>query len=164
MKRPLFVVVLTVVALAAGYLLAAHLSGGAFPCLGLPLGGDRGELRRTTRSFIEDIQFKDFKRAATYHEPEKQSRIDIPFIIQRLFMIKPEALDIMSCEIVFAELDSTGNRGRVKARVKAKELGRGDIRTQEFILYYERAGRGDPWYMKLEDSLRNLEAIRGKKS
>jgi hypothetical protein len=163
MKKVL-VAIIALVVVAGGYLAAAHFSGGAFPTLGLELGGQRGVLRRLATSFLEDIQFKDFKRAATYHAPDKQATVDIPFLIQRLFQVKPEALDIMQHEIVFAETDSTSRRGRVKARVKFKELVRGEIRTQELILYFERADAGAPWYMKLEDSLRNIEAEKGKKS
>jgi hypothetical protein len=162
--KKLVVGLVTLLVLAGGYLAAAHLSGGAFYSFGLPLGGDRGALRRLSRSFLEDLQFKDFKRAASYHAPEKRDTVDIPYLIQRLFVQKPEALDIQSYQIVFAEIDSTDNRGRVKTRVKVKDLLRGQIREQELILYWERAGRGAPWYMKLEDSLRNLDAEKGKKS
>ncbi len=157
---------LVAVATAAGvYLGAVHFSGGAFPSPGfLSLGAERGLMRRITTSFWEDIQFKDFVRAAQYHAPEVQNTVDIPFILQRLFQVKPEALDIMNYEIVFADLDSTNNRGRVKSRVKFKDLLRGDIREQEIILYFERAGPASPWYMKLEDSLRQLDPTSGKKS
>lgn len=148
---------------AGGYVAAAHFSGGAFPTPGLEVGGDRGELRRITTSFLEDIQFKDFKTAASYHPPDKREQVDIPYLLQRLFQVKPEALDIMSYEVVFADIDTTGNRGRVKTRVKVKELLRGDIRDQEVIFYYDRVRAGAPWYMKLEDSLRQIEAEKGKK-
>lgn len=149
--------------LGGGYLGAAHLSGGAFPSLGLPLGGARGLLRRTSLAFLEDLQFKDFLRAAQYHAPDKREAVDIPFILQRVFLQKPEALDIMSYEVVFADLDSSGDRGRVKTRVKVKDLFRSEIREQELILYFERENAGAPWYMKLEDSLRRLEGAEGKK-
>lgn len=147
-----------------GYVAAAHFSGGAFPTPGLQVGGERGELRRQATSFLEDIQFKDFATAASYHAPEKRDEVDIPFLLQRLFQVKPEALDIMSYEVVFADIDSTGNRGRVKTRVKVKELIRSDIRDQEIIFYFYRESGAAPWFMKLEDSLRNMEAEKGKKS
>lgn len=162
--KKVIVAVTALVAAAGIVLLAAHLSGGAFFSFGLPVGGARGELRRLSRSFVEDIQFKDFKRAATYHAPERQAEVDIPHIIQRLFVVKPEALEIMSYKIVFSEVDSTDLRGRVKTRIKFKDLVRGEIREQELILYYERAAVGAPWHMKLEDSLRKLEAEKGKKT
>jgi hypothetical protein len=162
--KKLLVTLVLLVAVVGGYFLAAHLSGGAFYAFGVPVGGDRGRLRRLATAFLEDVQFKDFKRAASYHAPETQQGVDIPFLIWRLFQVKPEALDIMKHEIMFAETDSTGLRGRVKARVRFKELIRGEIRSQEFILYYERATLGAPWYMKLEDSLRHLEPDKGKKT
>lgn len=149
-------------AAALGYLGLAHLSGGAYPTPGIPVGGDLGELRRTSMTFWEDIQFKDFDRAATYHSPEKQESVDIPFLIQRLFAVKPEALDVMSYEIVLADIDSTGNRGRVKTRVKVKILVDEKIREKEVMLYFHRADAASPWYMELEDSLREVKADQEK--
>jgi hypothetical protein len=150
--------------LLGGYVGAAHFSGGSFPTPGLDVGGSRGLLRRTSLKFWEDIQFKDFKRAARYHSPELQETVDIPFLLQRLFFVKPEALDIMNYEVMFADMDTSGNRGRVKSRIKVKDLSRGEIRDQEVMLYYERADARAPFYMKLEDSLRNQEATSGKKN
>lgn len=149
-------------AAAAGYVGLAHLSGGAYPTPGLPVGGDLGELRRTSMTFWEDIQFKDFDHAASYHSVEKQQSVDIPFLIQRLFAVKPEALDVMTYEVVLAHIDSTGNRGRVKTRVKVKVLLDEKIRERELMLYFHREDALSPWYMELEDSLRQLEAEDGK--
>ena len=142
--------------LGGGYLGVAHLSGGAFATLGLALGGDRGALRRLALSFLEDIQFKDFVSAASYHAPALRESVDIPFIIQRLFTVRPEALDIMDYDVVFAEVDSGGLRARVKLRVKVKLLLNEQINEREVLLYFERDSVDDPWYMKLEDSLRQL--------
>ncbi|HEX9885268.1 MAG TPA: hypothetical protein VGA70_02225 [Longimicrobiales bacterium] len=156
MKRVLKVLLVLGVVLG-GYLGVAHLSGGAFWALGLALGGDRGDLRRTALAFLEDIQFKDFISAASYHAPDVRSSVDIPFLIQRLFAVKPEALDIMDYDIVFAELDSSGLRARVKSRVKVRFLLDGRIEERDLILYFDRDSVADPWYMKLEDSLRDLQ-------
>lgn len=150
------------IAAAGGYVGLAHLSGGAYPTPGLAVGGDLGALRRTSLTFWEDIQFKDFEHAASYHSPDKQETVDIPFLIQRLFAVKPEALDIMSYEIVLADIDSTGNRGRVKTRVKVKILIDEKIRERELMLYFHRADAASPWFMELEDSLRELKAEDGK--
>ena len=155
MKKGL-IAVLTVGVLTGGYLGVAHVSGGAFSTLGLPLGGDRGLLRRTALAFMEDIQFKDFQRAASYHAPDLIDTVDIPFLIQRLFAVKPEALDIMDYDIVFSELDSSDLRARVKLRVRAKLLVNERIEERELILYFYRDDVQSPWYMKLEDSLREL--------
>jgi hypothetical protein len=142
--------------LTGGYLGVAHVSGGVFWTMGLALGGDRGALRRLALSFLEDIQFKDFVSAAGYHAPDIRDSVDIPFLIQRLFTVRPEALDIMDYEVAFAEIDSGGLRARVKLRVKVKFLMRALIEEQEVMLYFERESVDDPWYMKLEDSLRQL--------
>ncbi len=147
---------LVLAVLAGGYLGVAHLSGGAFWTLGLALGGDRGALRRIALSFLEDIQFKDFVNAASYHAPDIRDSVDIPFLIQRLFTVRPEALDIMDYDVVFAEIDSGGLRARVKLRVKLKLLLRALIEEQEIILYFQRDSVDAPWYMNLEDSLRLL--------
>ena len=154
---------IALILLVGAYLAAAHLSGGALPAPGLDLGGERGELRAKVLNFWEDIQYKDFDRAAAYHSPEKQATVDIPFLIERLFMQKPESLDFMDYEIVFARLDSSGLRARVKSRVKVKNLIKGDIRDQELILYFHRDNESAPWFMELESSLRSTEAEEGKK-
>lgn len=101
---------------------------------------------------MEDVQFKDFVSAASYHAPELIETVDIPFLIQRLFAVKPEALDIMDYEIVFAELDPSGLRARVKAKLLLDER----IEERELVLYFYRDSPSDPWYMKLEDSFRQL--------
>jgi len=148
--------VLVLAVLTGGYLTVAHLSGGAFWTMGLALGGDRGTLRRIAMDFLEDIQFKDFQSAASYHAPELIETVDIPYLIQRLFQVKPEALDFMDYEVVFAEIDSSGLRARVKVRVKAKLLLNELIEERELVLYFNRESERDPWYMQLEDSLREL--------
>ena len=90
--------------------------------------------------------------------------VDIPFLLQRLFAVKPEALDIMDYDIVFAELDSSNLRARVKVRVKVKLLLDETIQEREFILYFDRDSVDDPWYMKLEDSLRELSPDSTKRN
>jgi len=145
------------------YFGAVHLSGGAFYSFGLPLGGERAELRSIANHFMEDIQFKDFKKAASYHAPAAIETVDIPFLLQRLFFQKPESLDIMAYEIVFCKLDSSKLRGRIKVRMKAKNLINKEIRKQDFLLFFYRQDQQSPWYMELESSLRKTEAKKGKK-
>ena len=162
MKRALSVAALFAL-LSGGYLGIAHVSGGAFYDFGLGLGGDTGWLRRTALSFWEDIQFKDFDSAALYHAPDRQSGVDIPYLLERLFALKPELLDIMSYEVVMAEVDSTGLRSRVKTRIKVKNLTTGDIEEKELMLFFHRDDPDAPWYMELDSSLRSLEADKDKK-
>ena len=150
------------VALGVGYVGLAHVTGGAFPTPGLAVGGELGFLRRQTTAFWEDIQFKDLDHAATFHDPETQEKVDIPFLLERLFLLKPEALDVMDIEIVLADIDSTGDRARVKTRLRVKDLLKDKVREKEVILYWHRADADAPWYMELESSLRRTEAEEGK--
>jgi hypothetical protein len=150
--------------------LVALVAGGAVVIAAKPellahigLGGDSTRLRELTRSFVEDVQFKDFKRAARYHKPEERSTVDIPFLIERLFLLKPEQLDIMEHEILFSKIDSTGLRGRTKTRIKVKDLVNEKIRIRELMLYFYRDDRQSPWFMRLETSLRTLRGDPDKK-
>ncbi len=161
MKRWFYFLLFLVVCFL-GYAAAVHFSGGAYPTLGLPLGGDRAMLRKTALQFMEDIEFKDFSKAASYHAPEVQETVDIPYLLQRLFQVKPEALNIMEFEVAFAKLDSSGDRGRVKMRVKVELLANEQIRNQDLMLFFEREVAASPWYMKLEDSLRTQKAHDSK--
>ena len=147
-----------------GYLAAVHFSGGAYPSFGLSLGGSRGELRAVSMRFMEDITYKDFESAASYHDPLIQEQVDIPYLIQKLFKVKPEAMNFIDHEVLFAKLDSSQLRARVKMRVKVEFLGNKQIRDQELMLYFERENLKAPWYMKLEDSLRRVSAQKGKKN
>lgn len=162
MKKTLILVGVLVVG-AVGYLGAAHVSGGQYYDFGLQLGGESGELRRHTLSFWEDVQFKDFDSAATYHEEQLQDDVDIPYLLERIFLVKPEFLDLLSYEIVFIDIDSSGMRARVKCRVKVKDLLKEKTRDQEFLLYYYKLADDGPWYMKLESSLHTLEGDENKK-
>ena len=72
-------------------------------------------------------------------------------------------LDIMEYEVVFAEIDSTMLRARIKTRLKVKELVREKIREQEVILYFHRESTDAAWFMVLESSLRATEADDDKK-
>lgn len=161
MKKWLYLVAFLLLS-GGGYLGAAHLSGGAFPTPGLNLGGDLGQLRRTAMAFWEDIQFKDFVKAASYHSIDKQSSVDIPYLIERLFGVKPELLDIMEYEVVMAEIDSTNLRARVKTRIKVKILVNERIEEREFMLFFHRKSVSDPWFMELETSLRALHGDEDK--
>lgn len=127
---------------------------------GLQLGGvtvstsaDASYLEQRTLDFLEDIRFKDFEKAASYHSVEDRKTVRIPELIERIFAIKPEFLDILRYEILAVELDRSGTRGRVKTRTVVKVLNSGEIREPEILFYWMKDPR-DGWVMKLESSLR----------
>lgn len=110
-------------------------------------------LRELTVSFLEDIQFKDFDTAATYHNEEDQKDVDIPKLIERLFKIKPELLDIMKFEITDVHVDSSGKRARVKTHTTVKILNTDELKEPDLVFYWQK--ENGQWRMKLESSLQN---------
>ena len=139
-----------VILIVGGYFLLSSEQGRTF--ISNLFSEDRERINRISLSFMEDIKFKDFKKAASYHHPKDREKVDIPRLIERLFKIKPELLDIMDYEILETSLDSSRTRGRVKLSTKVQLLNQERIEHPEMILYYHhRDGR---WYMELESSLR----------
>jgi hypothetical protein len=112
---------------------------------------EKNLLHNLTSSFLEDIRFKDFTKAASYHTPEDQKKVNIPNLIERIFQIKPEFLDIMKYEITSVDIDRSGNRARVKTHTTIKVLNTEEIKEPDVIFYWHK--ENGQWYMKLESSL-----------
>ncbi len=143
---------------------ALMLAGGALWALSQPGGvlgnEDAALLRDRTVDFLEDIKFKDFARASTYHLPATQEKRDIPELIRRVFMVKHEVLDIQRWQILEVEFDRKENRGRVRVDVFYRVLGDSNTRDQpdvlrdvEMLFYWFKQPDGS-WVMELESSLR----------
>ena len=144
-------VAFVLVALAVGGYILYDSQWGRSVLMGF-FSKDLARIEEISLAFMEDIKFKDFNKAASYHSPEDQEKVDIPKLMERLFKIKPELLDVMEYSILDSTLDSTGTRGRVKMKAKVNVLNSGKIKNPEFILYYKK--EGDNWFMELESSLR----------
>lgn len=173
LKKILFVFAL-LIAGAVFLLVWNNNSGGGMP-FGLPSislpfsggggGGDEGYTRITNTSedgkflndrqidFLEDIKFKDFQKAASYHSSEDRKKVNVSKLIGKMFMVKPELLDIMSYEILRIELDRSKTRARVHTKTKVKLLNTKEIREPELIFYWHK-DPAEGWVMKLESSLR----------
>ena len=150
MKRSSLLFLLVVLGLAAWFAGDAQWGRPLFKNL---FSGELSSLDESSLSFMEDLRFKDFEKAASYHHPDDREKVDIPKLIERLFRIKPEFLDIMDYQVLDSALDSSGTRARIKMKAKVHVLNRDDIREPEFLLYYHRDDAGN-WYMELESSLR----------
>jgi len=144
-------VAFVLVALAVGGYILYDSQWGRSVLMGI-FSEDLARIEEISLAFMEDIEFKDFNKAASYHSPEDQEKVDIPKLMERLFKIKPEFLDVMEYTILDSTLDSTGTRGRVKMKAKVNVLNSGKIKNPEFILYYKK--EGEAWFMELESSLR----------
>ncbi len=158
MLRILSVLIVIISLLGGGY----YLSGGAIGFGDAIITSDLSNLRKRANLFLEDIQFKDFDSAAAHHENHLSETIDIPYLITRLFLVKPELLEILDYEIAYAKIDSSKLRGRVKYQINYKELVRNKFGKRELILYFYRPDTSSKWYLKLEDSLRKLAPDKTK--
>ncbi|MCP4107133.1 MAG: hypothetical protein GY749_16595 [Desulfobacteraceae bacterium] len=136
--------------LAGGYFAYDSQWGRSF-ILGL-FSEDKKILADMALSFLEDIKFKDFKKAASYHHPEDQKKADIPKLIERLFKIKPELMDIMEYNILETSLDSSKTRARIKVKAKVHILNSDKIKDPEMMLFFHK--KEEKWYMELESSLK----------
>ncbi len=118
------ITLITIVALAV-------LGVGGYLYLEEPWNPDRGELRDLSESFLEDIQFKDFRTSATYHHPDERQRVDIGRAIEDLFMVDPELIDILDYRITRTEIDSTGDRGRTLVSTRFRPLKPGAMQSED---------------------------------
>lgn len=142
---------LLIVALAAGGYVYMQSSQLAQAPIGALFSGDAQSLVKFATSFMEDIKFKDFKAAAKYSLPEQQDKYDIAALIEKLFHIKPELLDIQSYEITHTELDSSGQRAKVQVKSQVKLLNSKELKSPEMNLYFKK--QSGQWYMDLASSL-----------
>jgi hypothetical protein len=126
--------------------------------LSLTFAPDRQKVLDSTKRFLEDVQFKDFPHASTFHTDEDRKKKNISQLIEEKFLTKPELLDIRSFEILRIDLSSTGDRAKVLTRSTAKHLnseqlreGKDDVRNIDIIWYWKKVnGR---WFMDLVGSL-----------
>jgi hypothetical protein len=104
-----------------------------------PFNPSRAIVQDLSERFMEDVQFKDFRQSSLYHHELERDRVDVGQSIEMLFMVKPEFLDLMEYRIVNAEVDSTGDRARVKVRTRYEILNKGDgPKDGEILLYWIR--------------------------
>ncbi len=113
--------------------------------LGALLGGnDIAVLEDLTRHFLEDLQYKDFDKAGTYHTFLDQAKVEIPALIERLFQVKPEVLNIRDFKITDVTIDESGQRARTFFNANMELLNTAhdgnpnEERKVEGILYWHR--------------------------
>ncbi len=113
------------------------------------LSGDKQSIVQTSQHFMEDLKYKDFKAAAKYSLPEQQATLDMPALIERLFQVKPEFLDIQKYTVTAT--DQSGERARVHLNAHIKILNTDESRIPEIILYYKK--KNGQWYMDFASSV-----------
>lgn len=102
-----------------------------------------GVVEELATSFMEDIQFKDFRSSALYHHRLDQGRLDVGQAIEKFFKVKPEQLDIRDYRIIRVDVGSEGRRAKTLVRTRYKLLDpRGakeqELREADLMLYWLR--------------------------
>ena len=120
--------------------------------VGVSWSSDRQELERLTTQFLDDIRFKDFRKAATYHTASDQSAADIPALIESKFAVKPEQMDIQETRIERIDIAPDKQRAKAVTTCHVKLLNTAEIRDIEAVFYWRRGSDGR-WYMQLKSSL-----------
>lgn len=151
MKKVLILFVILFSCAFAAFVISGRARGGEG--IGMGSSADRGQLEQISLKFMEDLRFKDFQHAASYHSTEDRKKVNIPQLIEGWFAVKPESLDIMRYEILKVDIDSTGKRGRVKLKTVIKILNANEIKEPEMMLYFFK-DPAEGWIMELESSLR----------
>ncbi len=134
-----------------GYLGASNYGWRLGP-LGFSWDPGREQVERLTRKFLDDIRFKDFAHAGTFHTASDQAAVNIPAMIESKFAIKPEQLDIQETRIERIDLDPEGRRAKAVTVWHTKWLNMKEVRDVEVALYWQKGADG-LWYMQLKSSL-----------
>ncbi|MBI2373240.1 MAG: hypothetical protein HYV07_04510 [Deltaproteobacteria bacterium] len=117
------------VVLALG--IAVAISSGGLSVGGREIGGStRAWIEKETLRFVEDLQFKDFDRAASHHLIQKKDKRDIAALIKQVFKVRHELLDIHHFRVVQSDMDEAGKRARVRVNVQFNVLGPAMIREK----------------------------------
>lgn len=140
-------IIFALIAIAFGI----YFFGSKYSLGGLSFNQDKGHLEKQMNAFLEDIQFKDFDKAATYHHPSEQKKANISHMIESKFHIKPEQLDIQEYTVDRVDIDNSGNRARILTTVHIKLLNTKEVRDVEAIYFWHK--KDGKWYMMLRSSL-----------
>ncbi len=176
------IILLVVLALAAATLVGLQSHGFRLFGFSYTWNEELAQLDKLARAFLQDLQFKDFDKAGKYHSFVDQGKANIPQLIERLFQVKPEVLNIRDFEIVKVDLDDDGKRARTffRSNLELLNTAEGDKPNKEKqvegILYWHKlpvsaaraaaegeaaattateaaAAEAEQWFMKLESSL-----------
>lgn len=142
MRKFLIVLALLIVA-AAAYLGYAHISGGAVPTFGLPIGGEKMKIRRATLAFFEHVKFKNTS-AFTNLVSKDVSPEELDRYLTKTLGIDPDQVDLVSTSIDQIELDSNQTRARVKVHLSGQDLSnKRPLDISKIIFLYQ--SRDDIW-------------------
>ncbi len=147
--RTFFWTTTIIVVLGLGYLGYAHFTGGSVPLLGLPLGGERAQVRARTTTFFEHVKFKNASAFKTFISDEASSE-EISAYLHKTLGINPNNIDLTSVKINSVELDSSASRARVKITLMGQDLAEKKALSISRIIFLYRNGDG-PWLIDIKN-------------
>ena len=109
-------------------------------------------LNEKSLRFFECIKFKEFDEAAGFHNEADRKESDIPKMLEEIFHVPPENLDINNVYVVASEIDSSGVLGKVKLQMSVKVLNSGKQKNPEVNLFWKK--ENSLWFLKLKSSLK----------
>lgn len=146
------VILLVLILCLVIYFSSSHY-GVALGPLKLSLEPDKHAIELSMRRFLEDIKFKDFAHASTFHSEADRKVKNIPRLIEDKFAIKPELMDIRDYDVLRVEMMSTGRRAKVLVKTWVKLLNSNqDVKEMDAVFFFKREA-DDRWYMDLQSSL-----------
>lgn len=117
------------------------------------ISSDISEIATQSLQFMEDVKFKDFVSAGKKSIPEHLQKYNVPMLIESLFQVKPELLDIQKTKVISTEKDSTGNRAKIQLETEVKLLNTNEFRKPIVMLYWKKQPDGK-WYLDLASSIK----------
>jgi hypothetical protein len=147
--RKILIVMLLILIAAVGYLSYAHFSGGAIPTFGLPIGGEKAQIRQKTYQFFENIKFKN--RVFTGLVQGDADQEQIYKYLRKTLGIEENLLDLTHVSIEKIELDSSKERARVKVKLSGQNItNKKPIEIQKLIFLYKNQ-KGDNWVIDINE-------------
>lgn len=146
MKKLCILLLITGVIAGLGY----AVSQGLIPVLRT----EQHAVREQSMRFFECIQFKEFDEAAEFHNEKDRKNSDIPKMMEDMFKMPPENMDINNIYIVATDIDSSGDLARVKLQMSVRVLNSNKRKNPEVNLFWKK--ENDKWYLKLKSSLKKF--------
>lgn len=147
--RTFFICLALLLMLAAGYLLYAQLSGGAVPTFGLPIGGERAQVRQQIQRFFEHVKFKN-KNGLSTMVSEHTSMEDIEEFLGKIFGAAPSDIDLRSVRVDSVELDSSGTRARALVSLGGQNIVlQKPFETNRLLFLYKE--QKDHWLLDIKN-------------
>lgn len=119
--RKFFGLIFVLILAALAYVGFAHFSGGAVPTFGLPLGGNKAQIRARTLEFFDHVKFKNASALLNFVAKESTSE-EVERYVDRTIGLDSDNADLNLIKIETVELDSRASRARAKLRLAGQDL------------------------------------------